>query len=90
MELRLTPTELEPIVRKVVAEAIVELERQRATVGNRLAYTEPEAADLLGLRPHQLRDERLRGRIEHTRVVGGRVRYTRDHLLRYLMREEEG
>jgi hypothetical protein len=33
---------------------------------------------------HQLRDERLRGRIGASQIVGRRWRYTRDDLLRYL------
>ena len=44
------------LLKRVVADAIAE-----ATTLNRLAYSEPEAASLLGCRPHVLRDARLRG-----------------------------
>jgi hypothetical protein len=83
MQLSIDPAELKVIVREVAAE----LERERATLDiapERLAYSESEAADLLGLKPHVLRDERLRGRIGHTKIVGGRIRYRREDLLAYL------
>jgi hypothetical protein len=69
----------------VVREALAQLEAARAAVPERLAYSEQEAARLIGLEPHQLRDERRRGRISASTVVGKRIRYTRDDLVNYLM-----
>jgi hypothetical protein len=34
---------------------------------------------------HQLRDERLRGKITASKIVGGRIRYTREDLVQYLL-----
>ena len=52
----------------------------------RVAYTEAEAASMLGLNPHQLRDLRLEGKINHSRIVGRKIRYTFQDLMDYLNR----
>jgi hypothetical protein len=63
------PSELlRPLIRQVVEEVIAALEQFRAQGGDKIAYSEVEAATLLSLRPHQLRDERRR------------VSYSRKHL----------
>jgi hypothetical protein len=84
LNLQLDAAILEPIIRKVVAETITQMEAERAKLGDRLAYSEAEAARLLSLRPHQLRDARLDGRITASQVTGRRIRYSREDLLRYL------
>lgn len=76
---------LRPLVEQVVCAALAKLEADRAQLGDRLAYSEPEAARMLGLNAHQLRDERLRRRITASQVVGKRVRYLRQDLVDYLM-----
>ena len=50
---------------------------------DKIAFTEPEAAAILSLRPHVLRDARLRGEISGSRV-GKRILYERTELLRFL------
>jgi hypothetical protein len=75
---------LRPLIQATVAETIAALEGDRVKLGERLAYSEPEAAGLLGLEVHQLRDERRRGRICASQIVGRRIRYSREDLLRYL------
>lgn len=76
---------LRALVKVVVEEVVVELDRDRAALPpDRLAYSEAEAAGLLGLQQHQLRDERRRGRVAYHRVVGNRVAYSPDDLLAYL------
>jgi hypothetical protein len=76
---------LRPLVRDIVAEVVAAVDAVRG--GDRLAYNEPEAAELLGLHAHQLRDERRRGRIAASKIVGGRIAYQRADLLAYLARE---
>jgi hypothetical protein len=76
---------LRPLIRVVVDEALAALEQARGQLGSKLAFSEAEAAALISLHPHQLRDERRRGRIQASSIVGKRVRYTRDDLLAYLM-----
>lgn len=76
---------LAPLVRQIVGEVLAQLEAARAAVPeSKLCYGESEAAALLDLKPHQLRDERLRGRIAASEIVGRRVRYTRADLMTYL------
>ena len=75
---------LRPLVASVVAEVLESLRREeRADPLQRIAYSEPEAASILGVRPHVLRDARLRGEVISTRV-GGRIAYEPDALKKYL------
>jgi hypothetical protein len=83
-DLRIDPCELRPIVQAVLTEVLAELERGRKLLNGRLAVSEAEAADLLGLHSWQLRDLRLDGKISYSRIVGNRIRYTIDDLLGYL------
>jgi hypothetical protein len=81
---------LRPIIEAVATEMLARLDGIRSTLSaDRLAYSEPEAARLLGLEPHQLRDERLRGRIAASHIVGRRVRYLREDLIEYLLARKE-
>jgi hypothetical protein len=75
---------LRPLIRSIAAEVAAELQGAGAAVPEKLAISESEAARLLSLQPHQLRDERLRGRIAASKIVGRRIRYERAELLRYL------
>ncbi len=75
---------LAPLVRRIVAETLAAVEADRSRLGDRLAWGEAEAAALLGLHVHQLRDERLRGRIAASKIVGGRIAYLKADLLAYL------
>src|SRR5262249_50191699 len=82
--LQIDPELLRPLIEQVVQATMVRLEEIRATLGSRLAYSEAEAAALLGLLPHQLRDERLRGRISASVGPGRKLLYSREALLGYL------
>jgi hypothetical protein len=86
LSLAIDPGPLAELVRRLVAEALAELRDQEQKLPDRLAYSEPEAARLIGLNAHQLRDERLRKRISASRIVGKRIRYTCSDLLNYLAR----
>jgi hypothetical protein len=87
LSLSLPPETLRPIITEIVREVLAQLDQARAALPDRLAYSEAEAARLLGLHSHQLRDERLRGRITASRIVGRQMRYQREDLVAYLMRE---
>jgi excisionase family DNA binding protein len=54
------------------------------TMNSIQTYTEEEAAALLRVKRHTLRDARLRGEISFSRIVMRRVRYTRSDLENYL------
>lgn len=84
MQVTISPEELLPVIQAAVTETLARLRDDEAKLGDRLAYKEPEAARLLGMESHQLRDERLRGRIGASSIVGRGIRYTRADLLAYL------
>lgn len=87
LSLNLAPDALRPIVAEIVREVMAQLDQARAALPeDRLCFSEPEAAHLLGLNTHQLRDERLRGRITASKIVGRQTRYLREDLITYLMR----
>ena len=85
--MRLEPADLDalqPIIAQTVRAVLAEIDEAHAKIGNgRLAYSESEAAGLLGLARHQLRDCRLRGEIRHTRIAG-RVFYTTTQITEFL------
>jgi hypothetical protein len=83
--LEIPPEALAPIIRQAVAEALAAAEADRAKLNGKLAYSEAEAAELLGLEPSCLRDERLRGRIQASAIVGRCIRYMHEDLVNYLL-----
>lgn len=82
--LSLDADELRPIIAAAVFETLAQLRADDERLSDRLAFDEREAARLIGLESHQLRDERLRGRIAASQIVGRRIRYRREDLLAYL------
>jgi hypothetical protein len=77
-------TDLQPVIAAVVRATLAEIEADEGKLdGQRLGYPEAEAAGLLGLRPHVLRDCRLRGEI-NGRLVGKKIVYSRTELLRFI------
>ena len=80
--------DLRPLVQLAVAEALDRLEAERAKFSGRLAYTEPEAAVLLSVKPHVLRDCRRRGELQGARI-GSKIVYTRSDLLAFLDRQKK-
>lgn len=83
MKIHFDPEDLQPVIAAIVAETLRQLQTDQGTNG-RLAYSEAEAAELLGLEQHQLRDERLRGRIHASMGPGRRILYTKHDLAEYL------
>jgi hypothetical protein len=84
LQLQFDPAALAPLVRMIVAETVAALDADRDRLAAKLAFSEAEAARLLSLHPHQLRDERLRGRIQASVGPGRKVLYSRDDLQAYL------
>jgi hypothetical protein len=90
LALQLDLDALEPLITRIVEHTVTRLEQARATLGSdKLCYTEAETAAMLGLKDHQLRDERLRGRIRASRIVGRRIRYTHSDVMKYLINRRE-
>ena len=88
LKLDIDVDELRPLVHLAVAEAMARMEEERARFHGRLAFTEPEAAVLLGVKPHVLRDCRRRGELDGAKV-GSKIVYTRADLLEFLERQKE-
>lgn len=86
MNISLSPDDFEPLLTQIVQATLIRLESDKAGMADQLAFSESHAARLLGLKPHQLRDERLLGRISSTKIVGGQIRYCQVDLLQYLRR----
>jgi hypothetical protein len=74
---------LRPVIRAAVVAVLEELRADEAHLGDRLGYPEAEAAALLGVERHTLRDCRLRGEITG-RLIGKRIVYGRAELVRFL------
>ena len=83
MRLAVTSEDLKPIIREVLSELLDHQSGERLLPDGRLGYSEPEAAALLGLPSHRLRDARLRGDIK-ARKVGRAYRYARAELVRFI------
>ena len=74
---------LRPVIQQVVAETVAQLEAEQSKFNGRIAYTEAEAAALLGVQPHALRDLRRMGEIEASKI-GRRIVYMRTDLVEFL------
>lgn len=79
----LSLADLQPLIERAVGEALARHDAAHRPDSGQLCYSEADAADLLGLETHQLRDERYRGRIKAHQVVGNRIRYLREDLILY-------
>lgn len=74
---------LRPLITEIVRAVLEETGATQDRLGDRLGYTEAEAAELLGLARHQLRDARLRREISAVKI-GKRFIYSRASLATYL------
>lgn len=84
MRIELNGDDLRPLVQAVVTEVVAAIQTDSEQLGEKLAYTEQEAARLLSMQSYQLRDERRDGRIEASVGRGGRILYSKGDLLAYL------
>ncbi|QDU15493.1 hypothetical protein CA11_33180 [Gimesia maris] len=83
MKIVIDKNDLLPLVESIVEQVFSRMESRDIFKG-RLAVDETEAARLIGLKKHTLRDERLRGSITASQIVGNRIRYTASDLIDYL------
>ena len=88
VDLHLETSELRPLVQSIISEVLLQMDQIRQAHGDKIAFSEDEAAAMLGLNPWQLRDVRRSGKITHTRIVGNRIRYTRNDLMEYLRQNQ--
>ena len=71
--------DLAPLIEQVVAATIDRLRDHEAKFTDRMGYGEGEAASLLGIPRHSLRDCRRRGEVDCYKI-GSRIFYTPDQL----------
>ncbi|NLX55876.1 MAG: helix-turn-helix domain-containing protein [Planctomycetaceae bacterium] len=72
---------LKPLVNEVVRQTLAECREMFESQPARLAWKEDEAAQLIGMQPHQLRDRRLEGRVLATKI-GRSWYYCREELMK--------
>lgn len=75
---------LKPLIESIIKQVISTVDDRNILKG-KLVVDETEAARLLGLKKHCLRDERLRGGIKASQTVGNRIRYTAADLIGYVL-----
>ena len=80
--------ELRPLLSEFARSLIAEFRAEEAKVGERLGYTEKQAADALGIPQHVLGDARRRGEVSAARI-GKQYVYPRDELLRFVRGENK-
>ena len=83
MKIVLDQNDLAPIIEAAVRETLAAVESEQARLNGALSYSETQAAEILGVPKHSLRDLRLAGKIEGRRL-GRRVVYCRASLIRLL------
>jgi hypothetical protein len=82
--------ELRPLITETVLAVLDQIQRGEASLpSDRIGFLEPEAAALLGVRPHVLRDGRQRGLIQ-ARRLGKSYVYSRQSLVEFVNSTENG
>ena len=89
MNVSFSADDLAPLVRTIVSQVLERMEADQERLGSKLAYPEAQAAELLNVAPHVLRDARLRGEISGS-LVGKKIVYERTELLDFLRRQRCG
>ena len=74
-------------LRTIVIDTMMAVMREDAKVNAKLAHCEKEAAAMLGIPKHVLRDCRLRGEIVGFRT-GRKVCYAREALLKFITEQK--
>ena len=74
--------ELRPIIRAATVAILDEIKPFDARLKDRIAFSEKEAAELLGVPQHVLRDARYRGEVSAKRL-GKKVMYSPHELRRF-------
>lgn len=88
MQLTFDSEDLRPLIEAVAAEVVARVSPVANAEPERLAWTEEESARLCGINRHNLRDARLAGEIEFSRL-GKRVCYTRENLTKWIAKRRD-
>jgi hypothetical protein len=87
LALAINPEALARLMKLALVEVLTSESIEGLRASDQEVFNEAEAAEFLRLNPNQLADERRRGRIGHSRIVGRQIRYRREDLLAYLTRD---
>lgn len=79
MRIEIDHESLRPLIESIITETMERCGKD----GERIAYSEVEAAELLGMASHQLRDRRLEGAIK-AKKIGKSYFYTRQALKKFV------
>ena len=86
MQVNIDPAELKPVIAETVQQTLEAIHADENRLRDRMAFSESEAARLLGLQRHQLRDCRLRGELGFSVGPARKILYSRSDLLAFLGR----
>lgn len=75
--------DLKPLLDAVARSTVETMRENESKLGDRIGFSEQEAAEKLGIERHRLRDARQRGEISARRVGRGFV-YSRQALVDFL------
>jgi hypothetical protein len=75
--------DLRPLIAEAVRSTLDQFQASESKLADRLGFTEAEAAALLGVARHVLRDARLRGEIK-ARLLGKKYVYSKTTLVAFL------
>lgn len=90
MNIQFDPDDLRPLVQQIVAETLAATNTDIHTDDGRLAWSEAEAAAMLGLETHVLREQRRKGRIVCCNAKPGRrILYRREQIDAFLNGENQ-
>ena len=78
---------IRPLLIEIIREAVADATPRPAAENELRVYTEAQAAELLQLKTHNLREARKAGKIAYTRTVGRRIAYSRQDVESFLQRE---
>src|SRR5262249_5666672 len=86
LSLQLDAEVLSPVIDAAVERALVRFAEAQQKLNGKIAYSEAEAAALIGVEAHVLRDARREGDLPAFVIRGGRVRYLAKDLIAYVTR----
>ncbi len=87
MNVSFNDADMAPLIERIVATTLAQQANDSAKLDGRLSFPEAEAAILLGVARHSLRDCRLAGQIKASKI-GRRIVYRADELRRFLLENE--
>ena len=86
IDITFDPDLFEPIIEQAIERVVARQAKVSSfsgSLGDQLLFSEPQAAQKLGLTPTALKEERLKGRINYLKR-GRQIKYLPEHLTEYV------